>query len=177
VPDAERKSTLELVVELIKALAWPLLAAVFLVSFWTPLHDTATLIPSIVNRSDTITIAGLSLKVGKALNQKATPDIELALGELSKDGVKRLLEMSDSSWWDKGNEAIAQTENAELVKLGLATEATADELATINARDHKNYGYGVRITDLGRRTQEFLRAVIAEFIKELPRTADESSEQ
>jgi hypothetical protein len=169
-PATEKKSTLELVVEVIKALAWPLFATVFLVSFWTPLHDTATLIPSIVSRSDTITIAGLSLKVGKALNKKATPEVELALSRLSKEGVKRLLEMSASSWWDKGSEANGQAENSELVKLGLAMEVSADELATRNTTDHKNFGYAVRITDLGRKTQDFLRAVIAEFVDELPRT-------
>ncbi len=165
--EAAKKSRFELVVELVKAVAWPTLVALLLLSFWSPLQRTADLIPSIVGRSDTITIAGLSLKIGQGLRNKATPEVERVLAKMSKAGIERVLGMSESAWWDKGSIDFARAENKEIVALGLAVEVPTSEIEQRNAADKRNFGYAVRITALGKQTQAFLRSVVAEFVQEL----------
>lgn len=171
-PESQPKSRFELVVELIKALAWPLIALILLIAFWTPLRQTTDLIPSIIGRSDTITIAGLSLKVGQGLKAKATPEVQKVLAKLSRSGVERVLRMSDSSYWTRGSGLSSdKNQGAELVKLGLETEVPQSELDALNLKQQTNYGFGLRITDLGRETQAFLQSVVAEFVQELGRQA------
>ena len=172
------KSRFELGVELVKAIAWPILAAILLISFWTPLQETASQIPIIVGRSDTITIAGLSLKIGPGLRQKASPDVQKALAQLSQEGVEKILALSvGGSYWDKGQEANGRADNGELVRLGLAEELPSDQLEKMNAAEHRNYGYAIHITALGHQTQAFLRSVVAEFVQELSRPAAEPSSE
>jgi hypothetical protein len=174
-PDAP-KSRFELFVELVKAGAWPLLAAIVLASFWGPLVRTAEEMPSIVGRSESITIAGLSLKVGAALREKVTPQIQAALAKLSGDGVAKVLAMSTGgAYWDKGHETQGRSDYDELLRAGLAEEAPADQLEALNRQDGRSYGLGIRITSLGRATQSFLRSVVAEFVQNLPPPAAESS--
>jgi hypothetical protein len=165
------KSTFELIVELIRALAWPILAVLVLISFWRPLHDTAVQIPDIVGRSDTITIAGLSLKVGRALRRQASPEVQEVLARLSPEGLKRVLGLSSSIWWDQGQEPMGQADVAELLRLGLVEEVSSAELQERNREDEKNFGYGVEITELGEQTQSFLQSVVAEFVQEVSRSA------
>jgi hypothetical protein len=161
------KTKFELFVELVQAMAWPLSATIVVFSFWTPLQDAARQIPSIVGRSDTITIAGLSLKVGQGLRQKASDAVKRVLDKLSPEGVKKILSMSQGSYWDKGNEYDGRNENSELVKLGLVDEVPANELDQKNGLEHKNFGYGIRPTQLGRETQSFLQSVVSEFVQQL----------
>ena len=168
-PNPPPKTRFELSVELTKALAWPVLVLVLLVVFWIPLHQTASLIPSIVGKSDTITIAGLSLKVSQGLKAKASPDVEKALSNLTKSGIERVLEMGEASYWDQNSIAHGKERNAELLKLGLVTEIPAIEIERINLRDGTKHGYGVKRTELGKQTQAFLQSVVAEFAQELAR--------
>ncbi len=172
-PEAEAptKSRFELIVELIKAVAWPLLAIVVLVAFWSPLRRTADLIPSIVGRSDTITIAGLTLKVGRGLKSKASPQVEKVLESLSKDSIAAVLGMPEGATWPPNSAASGRAQNAELIKLGLVVELPQNEIDDRNAKEHRDYVFGVRQTPLGKQTQVFLQAVVAEFVEELEREA------
>lgn len=171
------KSRFELFVELVKAGAWPLLAAFVLLSLREPLVKTAEEMPSIIGRSESITIAGLSLKIGAALREKITPQIQAALAKLSGDGVAKVLAMSNGgAYWDKGHEEQGRADYEELLRTGLAEEVPGDQLDTLNRQDGRSYGFGVRITALGRATQSFLRSVVAEFVQNLPPpTAEPSS--
>lgn len=167
------KSHFELFVELVKATTWPILVAVVLIAFWAPLRDTARQIPSLLSRSDTVTIAGLSLKLSPGLRHQASPDVKKVLAELSQEAIKRLLSMGSSTWWDVGEESRGRSENAELVRLNLVEEVPAHEIKKLNDRDQRNFCYGVRITELGRQTQSFLHSVVAEFVKELGHSTSE----
>jgi hypothetical protein len=171
------KSRLELLVELVKATAWPLFAAAVLIIFWGPLHETAKVIPALVGRSDTLTIAGLSLKVSHGLRQKASPEVQKAIGELSREGIERALSLSSSSWWDKGSEVSGRSDYADLLRLGLVEEVPASEVEAQNKRDQRNFGYAVRITELGKRVQSFLRSLVAELVQELPKEAPNEESQ
>lgn len=167
------KSRFELSVELARATAWPILALIVLLAFWTPLHDTARQVPELLGRSDTITIAGLSLELSRELRYKASPDVKEALGKLSQEAIKRLLNMGDSSWWNVGDESHGRFENGELLSLGLVEELDAADMRRQHEADQRKFGYGVAMTTLGRRTKSFLHSVVAEFVHELGRTTTE----
>ncbi len=122
------KSTFELIVDLIKVTVWPILVVCILFVFWTPLYQTANLIPSIVGRSDVITIAGLSLKISQEQKSKAPLEVERILGKLSKTGIERVLALSDSAMYMHDSINFAKRENSELIKLGLAIEIPSTEL-------------------------------------------------
>lgn len=167
------KSRFELFVELVKAIAWPILVVVVLIAFWAPLRDTARQLPGLLGRSNVVTIAGLSLKLGPGLRYQASPEVKNVLAELSQEAIERLLSMASSSWWNVGDESLGRSENVELVRLKLVEEVPADEVDSLNDRDQRRYGYGVRITELGIQTRSFLHSVVAEFVKELGNTTTE----
>jgi hypothetical protein len=166
----QAKSKFEIIVDLIKALLWPIIAVFILILFWQPLRLVANQLPSIVSRSETITISGLSLKIrNNDIVQKPSDSVKNVLALLSADGIKRMLNNSTASYWDKGDETFGRSEYEELVKLGLYTEDSAEELAERN-KQQKNYGYGVEITSLGKETNNFLVQIVAGFVQELKGT-------
>jgi hypothetical protein len=169
------KGRFELFVELIKAASWPVIALLLLFSFWGPIHDAANLIPSIMMRSDTITIAGLSLKVSPELRERASPEVQKVLTQLSPQGLDRILQMSESSFWDIGSETNGRNENQNLLQLGLVEEIPSAELEAHNHRENRNFGFGVRITSLGRQTQIFLRSVLSRFVNEVAQQGESTS--
>jgi hypothetical protein len=160
------KSRFELFVELVKAIAWPLLAAVVLVSFWHPLREAANQLPSLVSRSDTITILGLSLKIGPQLRQKAPREVQEALAALSADGIKALIGMGEGRGNDIHISSVVTSRRgpyAELIKLKLAEEVPG--LAKADPTSDSTYAtYVLQITPLGVQTNDFLLSLIAEFI-------------
>jgi hypothetical protein len=129
---------------------------ILLLSFWKPLQETANLIPSIIDRSDAITLSGLSIKIGERLHNKASPEVQDVLAKLSKRGIEKLLTTpsNGTSSWQQAS--YGRSDSAELLKLGLVAEVMRDE-----------YGYSVEITDLGQQTQDFLKSLIAQFVEEL----------
>src|SRR6266550_448005 len=171
------KSRFELFVELVKAIAWPLLAAVVLVSFWHPLREAANQFPSIVSRSDTITILGLSLKIGPQLRQKAPREVQEALAALSADGIKTLIGMGRGRGNDIHISSVVTSGRgpyAELIKLKLAEEVPG--LARADPTSDPTYAtYVLQITPLGVQTNDFLLSLIAEFIDELKLQAKHGS--
>lgn len=156
-----QKSRFEMLVELVKATAWPVVALIVLTSFWSPLQRTAEQIPVLVNRSDSITIAGLSLKVSRDLRTKASPEVEKVVARLSRTGIEQVLSLSEKTTWKPDSVEHARGYTKELRDLGLVVELQPKELAEVGA------GYGMRPTELGRQTQVFLRSVVAEFVQEL----------
>ena len=155
------KSRVETMTELLKAVAWPAIALVVLISFWSPLQRTAEQVPTLVSRSDSITIAGLSLKVSRELRTKASPEVQAVVAKLSRKGIEQVLALSEKSTWKPEDIENGREFTKELRALGLATELPPKELEALHA------GYGFTATELGRQTQAFLRAIVAEFVQEL----------
>ena len=162
----QAKTRLELIVELIRALAWPSFAFVLLIALWSPLRLVALQLPDLIGRSETISIAGLSIKVGKGLRQQASKKVVAVLAKLSPDGLRKLVDRGNESYWDIGSESFAKTENAELVRLKLLEEIPERELKERNQR----YGYGIRPTSLGKEAREYVLALLAEFVGEIRKT-------
>jgi hypothetical protein len=163
------KSRYEITVDLIRALSWPFIFLLLLVLFWRPFHKIVNQFPNIVSRSESITIAGLSLKIQKSdIVQQPSDSVMTVLGKLSPEGIERILNNSSAIYWDKGHEEFGRRDNAELMQLGLMQEIPQDELYERNRQ--KNYGFGVRPTYLGVETRKFLIQLIAGFVKELKNT-------
>lgn len=168
------KSRFELIVELIKAVAWPLFAIVLLVSFWRPLRSAVTQLPNIISRSETLSIAGLSLKVRRSLAKQPSEEVKQALSKLSPDDLKRLQNFN-STFCEEQYAASCRADYAALVGLGLLAEVPESELK--KDRSGTPYGFGVRITPKGKETQSVLNALVSEFVQELERSGEETSEK
>lgn len=161
------KSKTEISIELIRALAWPTIVVILLISFWAPLQKTAKLLPILIDRSDTITIAGLTIKVKESLRKQASPEVEIVLSKLDRVGIEQVLEMGESTWWDIDDSEYGRSKTVELISLGLLEEVSDGEIKENNLRRGNSHGYAVKQTALGLETQEFLQAVVTEFVQEL----------
>jgi hypothetical protein len=170
------KSRFELIVELIKAVAWPLFAIVLLISFWRPLRSAVTQLPNIISRSETLSIAGLYLKVRRSLARQPSEEVKQALSKLSPDDLKRLQNFT-STWCEEQYASSCRADYAALVSLGLIEEVPESELKTQKDRSGTPYGFGVRITPKGKETQTLLNTLVSEFVQELERSGEETSEK
>jgi hypothetical protein len=160
---APQKTRFELTVELIKAVAWPLFAIFVLFTFWEPLHLAMNQLPDIVNRSNTITIAGLTIKIDQSLqlkNREPSAEVRQALSEITSDGIQTLMNLSGSARWLPQDADNGRRKNSEMVRLGLFEEIPLQELKD-------NFAYGVRVTQVGRDTQAYLYALISTFLEQL----------
>ncbi len=165
--DNVSKSKFEITVDLIKALVWPVISLFILIIFWQPLRLVANQLPSIVSRSETITISGLSLKIrNNDIVQKPSDSVKTVVAALSADGVKTMLNNSSGVYWNVGDEAFGRKQYEELIKLGLYREVPRTELEE-KKEQNKNYGFGAEVTPLGIETNKFLTQVVAGFVQEL----------
>ncbi len=169
-PENTPKSRFELLVELIKAIIWPLFATVILFLFWEPIRTISTQLPSLIGRSETITIAGVSLKVSKRLTQQASPKLAAALAKLSPQGLRQLVDQRGASLYPSENADRGKSEYAELISLGLAEEVPQTFQAD---SDRKLYpGFIVKLTPMGDEGEKFIYALLSEVVRDLPEQSD-----
>ena len=164
---ASKVELLKCIVELVKAVAWPLFATIALLSFWGPLRLTVRQLPELVSRSETITVAGLSIEVQRNVSQQATEEVRQAVAQLSPDSISNLITMQGRRYYFSESAAFGREEHAEMIDLGLVEPLTADELDDAES-DDREYGFGVEITSLGEEAQRLLLSLISEFTQELP---------
>lgn len=156
-----KKSNYEITVDLIKAIVWPFLIILFLLVFWSPVHLVIEQVPNIIDRSQVITVAGVSIRSKEKLVNEASPRTKAVLSNISSDGLLTLLEIHDEVYWSKGDERVGRRKNSELVQFGLVDEIPDDEIRA------KGYSYGVSVTSFGSETQEFLVALMQELIRDI----------
>jgi hypothetical protein len=77
--------------EWVRVLMWPCLVLLLLALFWTPIRAAADLLPSMLDRSDEISIGGVKLKVRDSLRSKASPTVRAALAGLSTQATAFVL--------------------------------------------------------------------------------------
>ncbi|HLJ90433.1 MAG TPA: hypothetical protein VKZ53_26730 [Candidatus Angelobacter sp.] len=158
------KTRFELSVELTKALAWPILILIILAVFWTPLHDLVTLAPTLLGHSESITIAGVSIKLGQRLSSQASPEVKKELAAMSPHSIDVLLSHTSSAYWSS-DPSYAKSEHAQLAQAGLVKELSSDDLR--RSYPDKNYTYGIQLTEQGQEVRKFLIALISEFASQL----------
>lgn len=161
------KSTLQLIVELAGTLAWPTIALIALLGFWHPLRGIAKALPDLVARSESITIANLSIEVGRGLRGKATPQVQEALAGIAPNEIPELLNVRLPTCWTATEIQSLREMYAGLLRQRLLEEVDNPDLcASIRA----NAGAGARIlrpTALGRETQVFLFALVDQLVEEM----------
>jgi hypothetical protein len=161
------KSTFELTVQLVAAVAWPFIALVVLVGFWQPLRGIAKALPDVVARSETITIASLSIEVGRGLRGKATPQVEKALAGIEPSEIPQLLNVRLPTCWMASEIQGIRVTYGGLLRQGLLEEVDDQPLC---AALRGNAGPGARVvrpTELGRQTQSFLFALVDQLVEEM----------
>lgn len=124
--------------------------------------------PHIIERSDTITIANLSIKVSHKLGQDLSPAVQSSLKRLSPKGIERLLllpEDNRTAFFSKKSDA-EEVATPELINLGLVT------VGPISSDLSNTSGFSFDMTETGVQTRRFLWSVITEFIEGL-KEADE----
>lgn len=163
-------------VDILKVVAWPFITLVFLISFWSPLRNTANKIPDIIENANVIKIGELSLEVSRRLGRKASEEVLDIIAKLSEDDIKIVLELS-SSLTSPSEKSFQEYEN--IIKLGLAKSMSTEELAKINSENEinktgsPNQKKGIIRTSLGAETKDYLQSIVTEFIRE---TAENSKD-
>jgi hypothetical protein len=172
---ADKKTRFELIVELVKAGAWPLLVAILVGLLWSPLYETALQIPATLKRSEAVSIGEFSLKVRRDFAEEVSPEVKGVLAMLSGPGVGQLLRLKDTLWTDAEDEKDIRNSMRELMKLGLVTEVSPQDLKQHNSETHGyTWTFGVRITELGKSTRAFLRTVVSEIAREVGGQSNDS---
>jgi len=153
------KSKFELTVELVKALAWPSVVVILLFAFWAPLENTINILPQLIDRSDTITIGSVAIKVGRKLSGHITPEVKKALKNISDNGIERLLDFEEDQQKEYGKDHKPSAPTYELIKLKLLISEKKS-----NTNDDEFYVY---MSPTGIETRKALLLVIAEFVYQL----------
>ena len=127
---------------------------------------TVRQLPELVSRSETITVAGLSIKVQSGLSQQVSDEVKQSVAQLSPEAISTLLTMQGSVYYPLESANFGITRYAELIELGLVAQLSEEELTTSSS--DRQYEFGVKITSLGTEAQSFLLSLISEFTRELP---------
>jgi hypothetical protein len=153
---AETKSRYEISVDLVKALIWPLLIAIFFISYRQPISQTVQQIPSLLASSSELTIAGTKIQIDRRLRARTSTAVLQAMSQLSPDGMERLMDMVRGTPVF-GEKAIQRyrDEWQETISLGLV------EITPWHGSDPE-HAYGLRVTSLGRDVQQLVFVLLSE---------------
>lgn len=86
-----RRDRLALLVELCKALSWPLLALLFFVMFYAPIRRTITVIPDKLERSARGNVWSFSWEISENARQLGGSSLALVVGNLSPTAIDVLI--------------------------------------------------------------------------------------
>jgi hypothetical protein len=110
VAEETKPSVFANVVNLIKALAWPLIVAYVLIQFSKPLSDTVNLLPDLIGHANKLSAGGVTLEIERQAQASGNASLAKALKGLTPDARKLLLQIGQSDWilWYKsvGQDAV-----------------------------------------------------------------------
>jgi hypothetical protein len=167
------KSTYEITVMLIHAIAWPLIVLFLLFVYRQPIRSIATQLPSLIASSSTISVAGVSVQVDRRLRSQASTEALAGMAALSAEGMRTLMDLSRGQpiyTADDIRSGRVDHEYGELVKSGLAELQVADV---------GRFGDGakmVHVTERGRQTQELAYLLIADFAGQIAAAAKSAAD-
>ncbi|SRR5712692_2297893 len=166
--DGKTVNKITLLLDLIKALMWPVFAIVILVSFWRPLHEVATALPDLARSSESITIMGVSVRVGKRLAARASPDVREVLSKLSPTDVEFIITLGDTTEVKvDGNDQSDKPRLESLTALGLFEKMSAQEIKAADENDQTTYWFAAKTTPRYGKVREFLIKWMSETFEEL----------
>jgi hypothetical protein len=139
------------------ALVWPLAVIIIISVFREPLFQTLQQLPSVVSKSTSIEIAGVSIKVDEKIAGINDPELKAALSNLSPTALRLLVDVGKGGLTTMSKNLSEQEINAlaELRDKGLI------EL-DMNYKHPTNPDLDVyyRQTDLGKRAYNFVMDVL-----------------
>jgi hypothetical protein len=142
-----------------KAIAWPLVVVVALLLFRSQ-------IGKLVGEADTLNVGNLSFKRSSTLGQTAKPQVLKALEGLSESSINTLFarNLAITCFGPPVLAEPTRNDHAQLIKNGLLEEIAATELQTAcQSSNLPTPNFGVRLTDLGKDTRNFLFRVLSQF--------------
>jgi hypothetical protein len=150
---------------IIKALAWPALALVVLVSFWTPLHQLAAAVPDVIKNADTIKFKDFSVLAGKRLS-RAPASVAQVLNNLTAEDIDFIL-TTDADDFSVGEGAMSTDEREQydhLASLGLLKVLSEQEMKIKEAQNGQKSVFAANMTPLYKDVRRFLRKLMSETI-------------
>lgn len=139
------------------ALVWPLAIVIIISIFREPLFQTLQQLPSVVSKSTSIEIAGVSIKVDERIAGINDPELKAALSNLSPTALRLLMDVGKGGLNTMSKNLTEQEKNAlvELKDKGLI------EL-DMSYKNSSNPDLDVyyRQTDLGKRAYNFVMDVL-----------------
>jgi len=161
-----KKSNLELTIELLKVTLWPIIVLVIIVIFWKPLFLSISEVPNVINKSKSITIGSLSLRIEKNSVGKPPEVVKNILQKISTTAIDVLLSSNTQTEYFHQNEVLyGQERYKELIDLGMYEVMDTSHLGT-DARNIKFY-YAVMPTDIGIETRKYLIGILNGLLKEI----------
>ena len=158
-------------VELLKALAWPLVVLFLLMAFWKPLQAVGELLPQMFEKLDTVTVGGVRVDVRSALAEKAPNAVKLVLAKLSPAGIQYIVENGESGV-TRTTKGVLLVEQQELIAAKLCRDLTKAELTAKHQEDLKTdrkppiYEAGFDCSDSYDDTRKFLLDLIPELVRQ-----------
>lgn len=115
-PD-KAKSTFENIVDLLKAILWPIIVLFIFFSYKTELGEIIRLIPKKIETSSKISIGSISLEIDKKARSTGNEELGGIIKTLSEKGIRRLLTLGigrydvivHSKIYDNGKEGDSYT--------------------------------------------------------------------
>jgi hypothetical protein len=164
--DNSKKSKLELAIELLKVTLWPVIVLVIIVIFWKPLYLSINEVPNVINKSESITIGSLSLKIEKNTVGKPSEAVRNILQKISATGIDVLLSSNAQTEYFHQNEVLyGQKRYKELMELGMYEVMDSSHVGT-DALGIKYY-YAVMPTHTGIETRKYLIEILNGLLKEI----------
>ena len=165
----------EIILELTKALAWPTVVLVVLAAFWRPLRQAASMLPSLLEASESLQIGSLSVQLRKQFARIATEDVRKVLSELEADDMYEIISTgpgAETVFHRGGNEpGEAEQRFNKFARLGLVVPMGDDDLLrkhqeAIESGDTnaEKGDAGFIATPVYDRTHEFLVNLIPELV-------------
>jgi|GEM_PF-6292768 hypothetical protein len=165
---APTKSSYEVTVMLVTALAWPAIVVLLLFIFRAPIQAVVAQLPSLMASSNTISVAGVSVQVDRKLRSQASAEALASMAALTGEGVRTLMMLEHKTpiytAQDVRDGRIEQ-EYGELIRANLA------EVIPWEGERWGPGTKGVRVTDRGRRVQELALLIIADFAGQISAAA------
>lgn len=145
-------------IQAVQALRWPLISLLGFVVFWSPINEIANLLPELVGRSESISVAGVKIEVEARIRAQASDEVAELVGDVNREELAILMSSSDNSY-TSNSEASMRRRYSRLIDLGAFEEVPPEEFP-----DDREHTYGVRRTPLGTDAREFLTSIVVDII-------------
>jgi len=167
-PDSE-PSKFDLYLKLARLVIGPILVLVVLCVFWKPIKILSLELPKLVEKSKTISVAGITIETDDQITQRPSTKINAALTGLEEEPLEELLEMGDDNPTLSSSFGFDSTRYADVIQRltdrGLTKVIKSDATDTLEKRI-----VSVRLTKLGIKSSLVISDLFNAFVQELSKS-------